>query len=617
MSELTTERVVVAEPAPPPAREWWTRPALAVIVIAATVGYAWDLAGQGFSYAYYSAAAKTMSQSPQAFLFGTYDPAGVLTIDKPPLGVWPQVVSVWIFGLHGWAVLLPQVLAGAAAILVLYATVRRATGSARTGLLAAAVLATTPVTMVITRDNAPDPWLTLTLVTAAWALVRSLTSETARTRWLLLSAALLGCGFLVKMGQALLVVPAFVLAYLIGSTAPLVRRWLDVALAAVVVSVTSLWWVVLVDLWPGSKPFVGGSVDGSAWDLTVGYNGFGRIVGQSAAAGNEAGPFYSEPGILRLFSQSLGGQIAWLVPLSLAGVVGAVVVWRRLSRLSRAAWALFGGWLVGAGLVLSFMTGVWLPYYTSMLAPAVAALTALTVARWWRHRLVFPALVALSAVWAYVLISRDSSWNGWLRIPVAVAGVLAVVALLARFTKTGLVLGIVALLVAPAYWSAAASAGYWVGWATNPAAGPISAQTVFLPAEERPEWDEFFAGRAAADLKATTGELDPEQSAILGYVQEHAPDVEIQLAAEGGALFVANYILNSDLRVVAMGGFTTDDPAPSVEQLASWVEDGRVRFVMADVEERARIDWVREHCTVVPPRDYFPEAATELFDCAR
>ncbi|GAB3440171.1 glycosyltransferase family 39 protein [Actinophytocola sediminis] len=605
-------------------RAWWTRPALAVIVLAATVGYAWDLTGQGFSYAYYSAAAKTMSQSPQAFLFGTYDPLGVLTIDKPPLGVWPQVVSVWIFGLHGWAVLLPQVIAGAAAVVVLYATVRRLSGSARVGLLAAAVLATTPVTMAITRDNAPDPWLTLTLVSAAWALARSLTSTTARTRWLLLSAALLGCGFLVKMGQALVVVPAFVLAYVIGTSAPLLRRWLDVAAAAAVVVVTSLWWVVLVDLWPGDKPFVGGSTDGSAWDLTVGYNGFGRIVGQDAAEGNEAGAFYSEPGIGRLFSQSLGGQIAWLVPLALIGAVAAVSVWKRIDdRRVRAGWALFGGWLLCGGLVLSFMTGVWLPYYTSMLAPAVAALAALTIALFWRwrtesdlRRFALPGVVALSAGWAYLLIDRDPDWNGWLRIPVVAAGVLAVVALVARRHQLGLALGLAAVLVAPAFWSAATAAGYWVGWATNPAAGPISAQTVFLPDEERPEWDTFFAGRAAAELKATTGQLDPEQTAILEYVRENAPDTEIQLAAEGGALFTGNYIINSDLRVVAMGGFTTDDPAPTVDQLAGWVEDGRVRFVLTDFEERARIDWAREHCVVVPPEDYFPEAATELFDCA-
>lgn len=603
----------------------WTRPALAVVVLAATVGYAWDLAGQGFGYAYYSAAARTMSQSPQAFLFGTYDPVGVLTIDKPPLGVWPQVLSVWVFGLHGWAVLLPQVIAGAAAVLLLYATVRRLTGSARVGLLASAVLATTPVTMAITRDNAPDPWLTLTLVGAAWALARSLTTPLARTRWLLLAAALLGCGFGVKMGQALLVVPAFVLAYLVGTGVPLLRRWLDVAAAGAVVAATSLWWVALVDLWPGDKPFVGGSTDGTAWDLTVGYNGFGRIVGQDAAAGNDVGAFYSEPGIGRLFSQSLGGQIAWLLPLALAGMVAAVLVWRRIDdRPTRAAWALFGGWLVCAGLVLSFMTGVWLPYYTSMLAPAVAVLAALAFATFWRwrtedgpRRFALPGAVALSAGWAYLLVDRDPDWNGWLRYPVAAAAVLAVAALVARRHRAGLVLGLVAVLAAPAFWSAATAAGYWVGWATNPAAGPISAQTVFLPAEERPEWAEYFAGRAAAELKATAGRLDPEQAAIIDHVTEHAPDTEIQLAAEGGALYVANFVLNSDLRVVAMGGFTTDDPAPSVEQLADWVEGGRVRFVLADFEERARIDWVREHCAVVPPREYFPEAATDLFDCAR
>nr|WP_052478686.1 glycosyltransferase family 39 protein [Kibdelosporangium sp. MJ126-NF4]CEL19989.1 putative integral membrane protein [Kibdelosporangium sp. MJ126-NF4]CTQ97213.1 putative integral membrane protein [Kibdelosporangium sp. MJ126-NF4] len=597
----------------------WVPLALIATTVLAGVGYAWDLAGQGYSYAYYSAAAKTMGSGVQEFLFGTYDPVGVLTVDKPPLGVWPQVVSVWIFGLHGWAVLLPQVIAGVVAVPLLAFTVRRFTGSAKTGLLAAVILAVTPVTMVITRDNAPDPWLVLCLVAAAYALSRALTG-TAETRWLVLSAALLGCGFLVKMGQALLVAPAFLAAYLVGSSLAWGRRLINGAVAVVTVVVASLWWVVLVDLWPGAKPFIGGSADGSAWDLTVGYNGFGRISGQSAAQGNEANPFYSTPGILRLFSDSLAGQAGWLLPLALLGVV-IFFVRPRASRLAVAGWVLFGGWLVVGGLVLSFMTGVWLPYYTSMLVPAIAALSAFTIAMLWRYhqagnRWLLPSVVAVTAAWAFFVIQRDPGWHGWLRIPVAVAAVVAVVALLLglRFAVPGLVLGLVALLIAPATWSALAVSGRWVGWATNPAAGPVSAQTVFLPPEERAEYAEYFAGRKSAEIKAKTGTLSDEQSAILKLAQSSTTD--IQLAAEGGALQVAPFIIHTDLRVVAMGGFTTDDPAPSVDQLSTWVKDKRVRYVLTDSEKRARSDWVEANCRLIPPTDYFPEAEQKLFDCA-
>lgn len=593
----------------------WVPLALLATTVLAGAAYAWDLAGQGYSYAYYSAAAKTMAGGFQEFLFGTYDPVGVLTVDKPPLGVWPQVVSVWIFGLHGWAVLLPQVIAGVAAIPLLAWTVRRFTGSPSTGLLAAVILAVTPVTMVITRDNAPDPWLVLCLVSAAYALSRALTG-TAETRWLLLSAALLGCGFLVKMGQALLVAPAFLAAYLIGSSLAWSKRLLNGLAAVVTVTVASLWWVVLVDVWPGAKPYIGGSADGTAWDLTVGYNGFGRLAGQSAAVGNEANPFYSTPGVLRLFSESLAGQAAWLLPVALVGLV-VFFARPRASRLVIAGWVLFGGWLVAGGLVLSFMTGVWLPYYTSMLVPAIAALSACTIAMLWqRHRRLLPLVVALGAAWAFVVVQRDPGWHGWLRIPIAAAGVVAVVALLAgrRFAVPGLVAGLVALLIAPATWSGLAAAGHWVGWATNPAAGPISAQTVFLAPEERAEYAEYFTGRKAAEIKAQAGALSPEQTAVLAVARTSTSD--IQLAADGGALQVAPFILHSDLRVVAMGGFTTDDPVPSVDQLAAWVQDKRLRYVLTDNEKRARTDWVAAHCRLVPPADYFPEATQKLYDCS-
>ncbi|ALG08598.1 glycosyltransferase family 39 protein [Kibdelosporangium phytohabitans] len=600
-----------------PAR--WVPIALIATTVLAGAGYAWDLAGQGYSYAYYSAAAKTMGSGLQEFLFGTYDPVGVLTIDKPPLGVWPQVVSVWIFGLHGWAVLLPQVIAGVLAVPLLAFTVRRFTRSPKTGLLAAVILAVTPVTMVITRDNAPDPWLVLCLVAAAYALSRALTGN-AETRWLVLAAALLGCGFLVKMGQALLVAPAFLAAYLVGTSLAWGKRLLNGAIAVVTVVVASLWWVVLVDLWPGAKPFVGGSADGSAWDLTVGYNGFGRISGQSAATGNEANPFYSTPGILRLFSESLAGQAAWLLPLALLGLV-IFFVRPKAPRLVVAGWVLFGGWLVLAGLVLSFMTGVWLPYYTSMLVPAIAAVAAFTIAMLWRYHLagnrwLLPSVIAISAAWVFLLIQRDTGWHGWLRFPVVALAVVGIVALLAgrRFAGPGLASGLAALLITPLTWSALAASGYWVGWATNPAAGPVSGQTEFLPPQERAEYAEYFAGRKSAEIKAKTGSLSAEYAAILKLAQSSTTD--IQLAAEGGALRVAPFIIHSDLRVLAMGGFTTDDPAPSVDQLSGWVRDKRVRYVLTDSEKRARSDWVEAHCRLVPPADYFPDAEQKLYDCA-
>ncbi|GII86914.1 membrane protein [Sphaerisporangium siamense] len=361
--------------------------ALAAICLLAAVLYAW--APWGWGNPYYSAAVRSMSESFTNFLFGSFDPAGVVTVDKPPMALWPQVISTWIFGYHGWALLLPQVVEGVATVFLLHRTVRRWAGETA-ALVAGLVLALTPVTVVINRDNLPDTLLVLLMVAAAYALTRSvapMTSRRAATGWLVLAAFLIGCGFTTKMLAAWVGLPAFLLAYLVA-TRP--RHWpRDLAAAALVLTVGSLWWVAAADLWPGERPYIGGSADGTARDLVIGYNGLGRVLGgsggfpqgpprggfpqgppaggspqgtlpgglpqdrptggpgASGGPGSLGGPdrpggapggrfpfplpggaagFGDPPGITRMFGPAVGGQATWLLPLSLAVLSGALVV---------------------------------------------------------------------------------------------------------------------------------------------------------------------------------------------------------------------------------------------------------------------------------------------------
>lgn len=359
----------------------WHRYALVAILLAAAVLYAWNLWSAGWGNGFYTAAVKSMSRGVENFLFGSFDPAGVVTVDKPPMALWPQVLSTQLFGFHGWAVLLPQAIEGVLAVFLLHRTVRRWAGEPA-ALIAALVLALTPITVMIDRTNNTDPLLLLLLVAGAYALTRSLdgrASPRAVTGWLLLSAFLVGCGFVTKMLAAWMVLPAFVAAYLAGRRAGWGRRFADLAAAAVVLLVSSLWWVALVDLWPGDKPYIGGSTTGGAWDLVIGYNGLGRIFGQSFVNGDASrqGPGMRPPGGSpgdfgggfggggtgpgRLFGDSLGGQIGWLLPFVLLVLVVAVVLgmsrWRRgapIDPARRGGWTLWGGWLLVLGAVFSF-----------------------------------------------------------------------------------------------------------------------------------------------------------------------------------------------------------------------------------------------------------------------
>ena len=201
----------------------------------AVVVYLWNLTVSGWANAYYSAAAQAASQSWPALFFGALDAAGFITVDKPPLSLWLMGLSVRLLGLSPFAVLLPQALAGVASVLVLHAAVRRQLGR-EAALIAGVAFAITPVAALMFRYNNPDAVLVLLLVSAAWAVIRGL--EDGRLRWPLLAAVLVGSAFLVKYLQAYLVLPAFVLVWLVAAPGS-VRRRIGVLLASGAVVVVS------------------------------------------------------------------------------------------------------------------------------------------------------------------------------------------------------------------------------------------------------------------------------------------------------------------------------------------------------------------------------------------
>src|SRR5215217_3263719 len=308
----------------------WQGIALAAILLLSAFLNLWGLTGEGYSNYYYSAAVKNMLASWQNFFFVSFD-AGFVSVDKPPLGLWIQAASAYLLGFNGWSLLLPQAIAGVLCVAVLYHLVRRVSGPGA-GLLAALVLALTPIAVAVNRNNIHDALLILILLAAAWAVISA--AETGRLRWLLACAGLVGLGFNVKMLQAFLVLPAFYLLYLFAA-APVAwrRRFVHLGLATAVLLVVSLSWAVAVDLTPADqRPYVGSSSDDSALSLALEYNGFDRLLGVSYGAGGESMPAgtpggpgsgtreYGEPGPLRLLNPQLAGQIGWLAPLALAGL---------------------------------------------------------------------------------------------------------------------------------------------------------------------------------------------------------------------------------------------------------------------------------------------------------
>jgi len=618
----------------------WARPALLGLLALTALLYLWDLGASGDANSFYAAAVQAGTKSWKAMFFGSFDSSNFITVDKPPAALWVMDISARIFGFNSWSLLVPQALEGVAAVGVLYATVKRWFGPGA-GLLAGAVLACTPVAVLMFKYNNPDALLVLLLVLSAYAMQRAV--EKGQTRWLVLAGALVGFGFITKMLQAFLVVPAFALAYLIAGPTPLRKRILQLLAGGLALVVAAGWWVAVVQLTPAAdRPYVGGSQDNSLLNLIFGYNGFGRLTGNetgSVGGGGGGGTGQWGPtGLTRLFNSSFGSQASWLIPAAL--VLGVAGLWmtRRTVRTDarRAAFIIWGGWLVVTGLVLSLSKGIIHPYYTVALAPAIGALVGMGAAIVWRHRAQrfiswwLSAAVALSAVWAYELLGRDASWHSWLRPLVLVCGLVGA-ALLAAWPIMRRSLAVLALSLA-LIGGLGAPLAYALNTSTTPhsgaipSAGPAGAGAApggFGGRGGPGAQFGFRAGRGAA-AGGTGGFGTPGGAAgfgggapaggattgpagrfggfgaagaggraaggagglLSGSSPSKALVAELEsgskhykwIAATVGANSAAGYQIGTGQAVMAIGGFNGTDPAPSLSEFEADVAAGDIHW---------------------------------------
>jgi 4-amino-4-deoxy-L-arabinose transferase-like glycosyltransferase len=612
-------------------------------VLAGTL-YLVGLTVSGYANTYYAMAAQAASQSWSAWFFGALDASGFITLDKPPLATMLMGLSVRLLGLDSWSILLPQALLGVATVLVLASAVGRSFGR-RAGLLAGLLMALTPVSVLIFRYDNPDALLVFLLVSAAWALARGL--EHGRVRWAVAAAALVGLAFTTKYLQAWIVLPGFALTWLLAAPGTVRRRLAGLAAAGLATIAASGWWVLVVELIPaGSRPYIGGSGTDSALALILGYDGLGRIFGNRPAgsglgsaldglvggttAGRGGPTFGGEPGLLRMLNDQFGGQVGWLVPVSVvaAGVL-IVLAWRRsrapaLGRTDPMVGGtlLWVGWLAIHLVVFSFMSGIIHAYYTVALAPAVAAVTAAVADRLWVRRAhgsawagpVLAGGAILTGLVAIAILDRTPSFAPGLGIGVvamaAAAGVvlaIPAVHLDPRAGRAAAVVALVAVLAGPLAYDVTTMATAHSGG--DPAAGP--SQGDFGPGGGVPG-----------------GTVD---AALATFLVEHRGDARWIVAVTGAGSAAAIQLAAGE-PVMTMGGFSGADAAPTVDQLAADVAAGELRYVIAEgaafggrpgspgpgggpgggTAGLERTAWLEAHCTVVA----VPGSTVSVYDCA-
>jgi 4-amino-4-deoxy-L-arabinose transferase-like glycosyltransferase len=601
---------------------WLRRLALTAIAALAGLLYAWAIRQDTLEY-YYAAADRSMSMSWHNFIFGAFDPAGTITVDKLPGALWLQALSVRAFGLHTWAIILPQVIEGILAVLVLYRAVTRLAGPAA-GLVAALVLAVSPATVALDRENISDSLLILLLVLAADAVSGGIagrpagdagrdttpdasdpdgpssgtvgtvgTAGTGRTLgWLILAGLWVGLAFQAKEIEAWMVLPALGLAYLLSGPGSLVRRAGRLAVAGVVLALVSVSWMTAVSLVPAAdRPYVDGSHDNSVFAQVFSYNGFGRFGNQTPVQvrAEQLDPGAAlpvpVPAADRLLRGSLGRDTGWLIPAAAAVALWGIASRRRQPRGDplRACFILWGGVLVTFFVVFSVVTALQ-PYYTAALSPPTAAIIGAGVAAA-RSRERAPVsqtiglavIVAGTTAYAAWLVSSAARAPGWLVPAIIAVGIAATGVILWSLAgrrsvpfAAALVAGLVAVSLAPAVASVSLAAHHQGAFDTP-----------------------FESARAQETVAILTGEQGVViiRAAIPNWQSIGLPSL---------------IIYDTGLEALPIGGYDGTTPSPTLAQLQADIRHGLFHLVWIGSATDPRLRWITANCL---------QLAKHYYDC--
>jgi 4-amino-4-deoxy-L-arabinose transferase-like glycosyltransferase len=607
-------------------------PEIGVLVVLSALLNLWALDRNGWANDYYAAAVRSMSSSWHNFIYGSFDASGVMTVDKPPLALWVQALSVKVFGYHSLSILVPEALMGVASVVLVYDLTRRIWGRGA-GAAAGLVLALTPITVAISRHNNPDALLVLCCTAALWFLVRAL--QDGRTRWIVLSGVCVGLGFETKMGAALLIVPAIVAAWLwIAPRGRMAAARQLAAGGAAMVAVGGAWPLLMALTPASSRPWISGTSDNSILSLILDYNGFGRLDGQAGGpqgmggpgGGGGGGTFGGASGPFRLLNEALGGQAGWLLGFAVVALIGLVVATRLRRTDPRTGWVIaIGGAFATIAVAFSFAQGIFHPYYVSQLAPFLAALVGGGVG-WFLQRSwtagVFAAVAVLAGVVTELIVLHDNPGHlGWLPALLVVLGLAIAVALVALRTKpvraAVLAAALGLLLLAPASWAVQTLGHATQG--TFPAGGPASAGFGGprgrggpggggLPAGGQMGAPPTGASGSGSSGSTGSGQLGTPPSGATGngatgngfgpspgaggmggfggdsagltqalaYVNTHGGGT-MAVSSQTGA---SSAIIQSGANVVGIGGFSGRESEVTTQWLAQAVRNGQIRWVL-------------------------------------
>jgi 4-amino-4-deoxy-L-arabinose transferase-like glycosyltransferase len=624
---------------------------------------------------YYTAAVKSMLQSWGNFFFAAAEPGGSVTVDKPPLGLWVEALSALIFGVNGFAVSLPNILSGVFSLPILYTLVKKQFGSLA-GIVSVIVYTITPIVLATDRNNTIDGMLVFTLLLAAWAFMHA--ADKGKLSYLILGSILIGLGFNIKMLQAYLVLPAFILLFLLGSNIRFRKRIIYLGISVVVIIAVSLSWALIVDLTPtNERPYVGSSENNSVLELIIGHNGLSRLIGKdknpydlqnatspasglapdappqgaplpqravppqggtfnnngqkpnrppyggapsSQPGGNAFGGETGTPGIFRLFKAPIGKEMSWLLPFALFSMVmlafSEPISFRKMTPAHKGI-ILWGGWLLTC-IVFFSIADFYHAYYMIMMAPPLAAL--------------------VGAGFAWILdFAEEINWK---------KGALVFAVLLTLIFQIYLALEFIAfsvLLLIPASLLIICSTALL--FSKKPRYSYLLSILLFISilmiplmwtiqtvVEENPHTGlpSAFAGDSGGLQRPPNPDLEnPQQNDLVEFLSTNTQEIEY-LVAVSSAQTGAPFVIVAGRPVLYMGGFNGNDPVVDLEDVMKMVADGELRYFYyenIDQEKDQEIKkWLKTSCEVIrefskiSPRNQNQDSPRNrptpiLFDC--
>ncbi|MBU3099521.1 MULTISPECIES: glycosyltransferase family 39 protein [Clostridium] len=626
-----------------------------VLILSAILNFA-NISIEGYSNLYYAAGVKSMTMSLKNFFFVSFDPASFVTIDKPPLGFWLQAISAKIFGYSGWSIVLPQALAGVISVFVIYKIVKRSFGTTA-GLLSALFLATTPMFVAVSRNNTCDNLLVLTLLIACWFI--SIAAEKGKFKYLLISLAIVGVGFNIKMLQAYMIVPAIYLVYLLSSAISLKKRIIHLICGTLVLLVVSFSWAIVVDLIPAAnRPYVGSSTNNSELELIIGHNGLERLgLGSSTTGGgigkaktqvkitegsktsttttsnsaakstsssasantnaqggmqggtpptgtrpsgmpSGAGPGGKSGGgggnssmggsavssVTRLFvTTGMSDQIIWLFPIAVLGFLASILkekfkpAFNNKRKLDLLLWSM---WLIPEFIYFSFTTGLFHPYYLTMLAAPIAALAGIGIVSMWELYIeggwkswILPVTLIVDGALQLFVLSYFYSTSSITKILMIALSILcnasSIILIILKLKKNNnlklskILVGtaLIGLLITPTVWSATTLFGAESG--TFPAAG------LSLISSSKSE----NAGMGMGSLS------DSSNDKLTKFLLANKTTEKYILVTSSTNGIASDIIIKTGESVMTWGFFGTDK-AITLAQFKALVKSGGVRYVM-------------------------------------